>query len=83
MTDHYDGNDAALGADPARLDDHELLRELESLHRTRHDTFLYGSQDALNAHTRRSVELEREYVRRNPGRLVSANRTREGARARE
>ncbi|MGW7051527.1 DUF6158 family protein [Streptomyces sp. NPDC054887] len=72
-----------MGKDPAELDDQQLLRELESVHRTRHDTLLHGSQDALDAHSRRTAELETEYVRRNPDRSVTAGRTREGARARE
>ncbi|GHH42279.1 DUF6158 family protein [Streptomyces candidus] len=73
----------ARGVDPARLSEDVLLQELESVHRTRHETFLHGSGDALAEHTRRTVELEDEYVRRHPERSVSADRTREGARARE
>ncbi|WP_329561671.1 DUF6158 family protein [Kitasatospora sp. NBC_01266] len=65
------------------LQDERLLHELEQLHRTRHETFLYGSDDALRHHTRRSAELEAEYLRRFPSRLVTAGRTRSGARARE
>lgn len=60
-----------------------LLHELEQLHRTRHETFLYGSDDALRKHTERTAELEAEYVRRFPMRMVTAGRTRSGARARE
>ncbi|GAA2450734.1 DUF6158 family protein [Streptomyces macrosporus] len=71
-----------LGIDPGRLSDSELLEELQSLHRTRHDTLLHGSSDALAAHTRRTEQLENEYLRRHPNRAVSAGRTREGARAR-
>ncbi|MFJ3224910.1 DUF6158 family protein [Streptomyces sp. NPDC086783] len=74
---------AAEGLDPSLLDDQELVRELESVHRTRHDTFLHGSNDALAAHTHRTAALEDEYMRRNPDRAVTAGRTREGARARE
>ncbi|WP_433544091.1 DUF6158 family protein (plasmid) [Streptomyces sp. CA-294286] len=73
----------AHGVDPARLSEDVLLQELESVHRTRHETFLHGSGDALAEHTRRTAELEDEYVRRHPERAVSAHRTREGARARE
>ncbi|MEV6740314.1 DUF6158 family protein [Streptomyces sp. NPDC051104] len=69
--------------DPSALDHHHLMRELETVHRTRHDTFLHGSEDALDAHTRRMAELEEEYLRRHPQRLVTADRTRAGARARE
>ncbi|GAA2412326.1 hypothetical protein GCM10010420_46990 [Streptomyces glaucosporus] len=71
-----------MGIDPGRLSDAELLEELQSLHRTRHDTLLHGSSDALAAHTRRTEQLENEYLRRHPERSVSAGRTREGARAR-
>jgi hypothetical protein len=70
------------GVDPERLTDEELLRELESLHGTRHETLLHGSDDALTRHTSRQQELEREYLRRNPGRDIDPERTREGARER-
>ncbi|MEU5401367.1 DUF6158 family protein [Streptomyces sp. NPDC005963] len=70
------------GIEAARLGDQELIRELETIHRSRHDTLLYGSPAALSAHTTRMAELEEEYVRRHPDRRVSAGRTREGARAR-
>ncbi|MEU1042454.1 DUF6158 family protein [Streptomyces sp. NPDC005551] len=83
MSTSNEAGDAAEGLDPALLDDQLLLRELESVHRTRHDTFLHGSPEALETHDRRTAELEGEYVRRNPDRAVSAGRTREGARARE
>ncbi|MEE1941914.1 DUF6158 family protein [Streptomyces sp. TRM 70361] len=72
-----------MGIDPEKLSDSQLLEELQSLHRTRHDTLLHGSSDALEAHTRRTAELEAEYLRRHPDREVSAGRTREGARARD
>ncbi|TLS42376.1 hypothetical protein FE633_31340 [Streptomyces montanus] len=81
---HQDhGNGFAPGLDPSALDDQHLLQELESVHRTRHDTFLHGSRDALDVHSRRTAELEEEYLRRNPERSVTADRTRAGARARE
>lgn len=83
MTDTSGENRASSGVDPARLDDEQLLRELESIHRTRHDTLLHGSKDALGAHNLRMAELEGEYLRRNPERPVTAGRTRAGARARE
>ncbi|MFG2884276.1 DUF6158 family protein [Streptomyces sp. NPDC048297] len=70
------------GVDPGRLDDQQLMKELETIHRTRHDTLLYGSNDALRTHNERMAQLEGEYLRRNPRRLVSAGRTREGARDR-
>jgi hypothetical protein len=67
---------------PAReLDDSALERELEHLHDTRHDTFLNGSADALEAHTGRMLELEQEYARRFPERTSPDTlRTREGSR---
>ncbi|MGW7266978.1 DUF6158 family protein [Streptomyces sp. NPDC054842] len=83
MSTPKQGSGAAEGLDPTLLDDQELVRELESVHRTRHDTFLHGSPDALDAHNRRTAALEDEYLRRNPDRAVTAGRTREGARARE
>ena len=66
---------------PARqLADEALERELAHLHETRHDTFLHGSEDALTFHTARTAELEQEYVRRNPDRVIDARRTRHGSR---
>ncbi|KRV49638.1 hypothetical protein AQ490_20200 [Wenjunlia vitaminophila] len=73
---------AADGIDPMALEDSVLIRELEQIHRTRHETLLHGSVNALNAHSERMAALEREYLRRHPSRLVAADRTREGARAR-
>jgi hypothetical protein len=70
------------GIDPAQLDDNVLLRELEQLHRTRHDTLLHGAPGALEAHSARTTALENEYLRRHPRRHVASGRTREGARAR-
>ncbi|PGH47810.1 DUF6158 family protein [Streptomyces sp. Ru87] len=71
------------GVDPANLDEPQLLKELETIHRTRHETLLHGSPDALDAHNSRMAQLEGEYLRRHPRRQVAASRTREGARARE
>ncbi len=66
---------------PAReLSDEALERELGHLHETRHDTFLHGSEDALTFHSRRTAELEEEYLRRNPDRVIDARRTRIGSR---
>ncbi|HEY2206139.1 MAG TPA: DUF6158 family protein [Pseudonocardia sp.] len=62
------------------LDETDLIRELEHLHRTRHETFLHGAPHALNEHSRRSTELEQEYLRRHPEREVDPARTRAGAR---
>ncbi|MFI1393553.1 DUF6158 family protein [Streptomyces sp. NPDC020681] len=70
------------GIAPNRLGEAELLRELENIHRSRHDTLLHGSASALAAHTTRMAELEEEYLRRHPERRASAGRTRAGARAR-
>ncbi|WP_234476345.1 DUF6158 family protein [Streptomyces sp. MBT65] len=71
------------GVDPARLDDAQLMKELATIHRTRHDTLLYGSNDALRAHNDRMARLEGEYLRRHPRRLVAPGRTRQGARERD
>ena len=71
------------GVTPSGLAEAQLIKELETIHRTRHDTLLHGSADALTAHTRRMAELEGEYLRRHPRRQVARGRTREGARARK
>ncbi|MEV7449440.1 DUF6158 family protein [Streptomyces nigra] len=83
MVEHDERGTTMTGVDPGRLDDQQLMKELETIHRTRHDTLLYGSNDALRAHNERMAQLEGEYLRRNPGRLVAAGRTREGARERD
>jgi hypothetical protein len=70
------------GVDPTELAEDDLMRELEHLHATRNDTLRHGSDDALEAHTRRTAELEREYLRRHPEREIDPNRLREGARRR-
>jgi hypothetical protein len=72
--------DGAVAA--ADLPDSALLRELATLHRTRHDTFLHGSEHALRRHSERTAEIEAEYLRRHPERQVDADRLRSGARAR-
>ena len=71
-----DDTSPALGVPPDTLTDEELLRELSSLHSTRNDTFRHGSDDALTNHTRRTDELEREYLRRFPDREIDPARTR-------
>jgi hypothetical protein len=71
------------GVDPAKLDERQLIRELETVHRTRHETLLHGSRAALEAHDARTAELEGEYLRRHPERQVVRERTRDGARTRE
>ena len=70
------------GVDPPELAEDDLVRELSHLHETRHGTFLHGSDDALEMHTRRMGELEAEYLRRHPQRQVDPRRLREGARDR-
>ena len=69
------------GIPPRELDDSALERELEHLHEMRHETFLNGSADALQAHTERMLALEEEYARRFPQRTQpDPLRTREGSR---
>lgn len=69
-------SEKALGVDPAELSAQDLLRELQSLHDTRHQTLRHGSDDALANHNRRMVELESEYLRRYPQREVDPARLR-------
>lgn len=71
-----------VGVDPASLADDDLERELATLHRMRHETFLHGGWAALDTHTGRTLALETEYLRRHPEREVDDQRTRDGARAR-
>ena len=75
-------SDHGQGVPGVDLSEEDLLRELAHLHETRHTTFLHGSDDALAAHTRRTEQLEAEYLRRHPQREVDRERLREGARAR-
>lgn len=82
MDEHDERGMTMTGVDPDRLDDQQLMKELETIHRTRHDTLLYGSNDALRVHNGRMAQLEGEYLRRNPRRFVSPARTRDGARER-
>jgi hypothetical protein len=70
------------GVPAEQLSDDDLLRELNSLSRTRLDTLRHGSDSALAEHDRRTGELEAEYLRRFPGREVDPDRLREGARRR-
>ncbi|QFR01286.1 hypothetical protein F9278_39645 [Streptomyces phaeolivaceus] len=70
------------GVHPDQLDDQQLMKELESIHRTRHDTLLHGSIEALRTHNERMAQLEGEYLRRHPRRPVVPGRTRDGARER-
>jgi hypothetical protein len=75
-TRHTDGESigSEIGIDPAGLADDDLLRELESLHRTRLDTLRHGPDAALANHFRRTAELETEYLARYPGREIDASR---------
>ncbi|MEU4714619.1 DUF6158 family protein [Micromonospora purpureochromogenes] len=66
-----------LGVDPAELDDEDLIRELQSLHRTRLDTLRHAADSALAHHLRRTAELETEYLARHPGREVDPSRLRD------
>ena len=70
------------GVPPSELSEVDLRRELQHVHETRNETFLHGSQDALDSHTRRTAELEAEYLRRFPEREVDPERLRSGARLR-
>lgn len=72
----------STGIDATDLEEADLVRELGHLHETRNRTFLHGSPDALEAHSRRTEALEAEYLRRHPDRDVDAGRTRDGARSR-
>ncbi|MEH0936087.1 DUF6158 family protein [Micromonospora psammae] len=66
-----------LGVDPAELADEDLIRELQSLHRTRLDTLRHAADSALANHLRRTAELETEYLARHPGREVDPSRLRD------
>jgi Family of unknown function (DUF6158) len=71
------------GIPAADLSDDDLERELHHLYETRADTFFGGSKHALEVHTQRMLELEREFERRFPDRTRPAPlRTRAGSRAR-
>jgi Family of unknown function (DUF6158) len=74
--------DSEPGIPAADLSDDDLTRELEQLHRTRHETFLHGSAQALLRHSERLGELEAEYLNRFPARDVEPERLRAGARER-
>jgi Family of unknown function (DUF6158) len=77
----FDGT-GETGVDPRELTGEELLRELASLHETRHDTLRHGSDAALMHHNRRMAELEGEYLRRYPEREVDPQRLRDPAEIR-
>lgn len=74
--------DRSHGIPPQELDDDDLRREVTHLHETRHDTLLGGSEDALDAHTRRMLALEHEFLRRFPEESApDPMRTRAGSRS--
>jgi hypothetical protein len=75
-------NGMSNGVDPRALSTEDLLRELGHLHETRTDALRHAADQALAEHTRRTDELEAEYLRRYPEREVDPERLREGARAR-
>jgi hypothetical protein len=64
------GGSGPLGVAASDLSDDELVRELASLHRTRHDALRHRPGAALGHRDRRSHELEAEYLRRFPEREV-------------
>jgi len=73
--------DTSHGVPPSSLPDDDLVREVTHLHDTRHETFLHGSEDALEVHTARMLELEAEFLRRFPEKVLpDALRTRAGSR---
>jgi hypothetical protein len=59
------------GIPPRDLSDEDLVREMQSLHRTRDDAVRHGPDAALDHHDRRTAELEAEYLRRFPDREVT------------
>jgi uncharacterized protein DUF6158 len=77
-----DEEPAETGVPAADLPDDDLLRELEQLHRTRHETFLHAPTQALQHHSERTAELELEYLRRHPERDIDESRLRDRARER-
>ena len=44
--------DIGMGIPPEELENDDLMRELAEIHRTRHDAFRHGSDDALINHNR-------------------------------
>ncbi|MFC4146935.1 DUF6158 family protein [Micromonospora mangrovi] len=71
-----DADGELLGVDPSELGDEDLIREMQSLHRTRLDTLRHAADSALANHLRRTAELETEYLARHPGREVDPSRLR-------
>ncbi len=59
---------------PAReLSDEDLSRDLAHVHEKRHEMFLDGAADQFRNNVLRMDELEAEYVRRFPDRVVDAD----------
>ena len=81
MTEERDGVAERVGVPAADLSDGDLMRELEQLHRTRHDTLLHAPTQALQHHSERTAELELEYLRRRPERDIDQARLRGDAPA--
>jgi hypothetical protein len=52
------------------LADDDLDRDLAHLHETRRETFLHGTEESLNVHTSRMLELEKEFRHRFPERVI-------------
>jgi hypothetical protein len=76
--DVRDGDEVGeAGIAAAELSDDDLLRQLEQLHRTRHETFLHAPTQALRHHSERTTDLEREYLRRHPERDIDQSRMRD------
>ncbi len=80
--DHTRNAIPGLGVTPADLTDDEVFHELQQLYITRLETLRHGSEEALANHSRRTAELEDEYLRRYPRREVDPSRLRTGARTR-
>lgn len=71
-----------MGVEPSLLGNDDLMRELGHLCETRFDALRHASDQAFAEHTRRTAELEAEYIRRHPAREIDPERMRSGARAR-
>lgn len=70
------------GIPASELATEDLLRELASVHRTRHAALRHGSEQALGHHDARMAELEQEYLQRFPDREIDPERLSAGVRAR-
>ena len=70
------------GIPAPELADDDLRREVKHLHETRWDTLTSGSESALETHTARMLELEREFLVRFPAESApDPMRTRAGRQA--